>query len=139
MTDSGSARVPSVAKEDDRRLRRLRDRLIAERGQHVNRIKGLCAIRRIDHLHEFVSRPNLRIKRRLLRSSSGSGLISLCALVIVLQLLRRLLHMKQSGQFHLHRARKQDAVSLFLPQMTSQGPVVQTLHDSAAWSRRVLR
>jgi transposase len=37
-------RVPSVAEEDDRRLRRERDRLIAERGQHVNRIKGLCAI-----------------------------------------------------------------------------------------------
>jgi hypothetical protein len=31
-------------KEDDRRLHRERDRLIAERGQHVNRIKGLCAI-----------------------------------------------------------------------------------------------
>ena len=37
-------RVPSVAEEDDRRLHRERDRLIAERGQHVNRIKGLCAI-----------------------------------------------------------------------------------------------
>jgi transposase len=36
--------VPSVAEEDDRRLHRERDRLIAERGQHVNRIKGLCAI-----------------------------------------------------------------------------------------------
>ena len=33
-----------MAEEDDRRLRRERDRLIAERGQHVNRIKGLCAI-----------------------------------------------------------------------------------------------
>lgn len=37
-------RVPSVAEEDDRRLHRERDRLIAERIQHVNRIKGLCAI-----------------------------------------------------------------------------------------------
>jgi transposase len=32
------------AKEDDRRLHRERGRLIAERIQHVNRIKGLCAI-----------------------------------------------------------------------------------------------
>jgi transposase len=37
-------RVPSVAEEDDRRLHRERDRLITERIQHVNRIKGLCAI-----------------------------------------------------------------------------------------------
>jgi transposase len=39
-------RVPSVAEEDDR-LHRERDRLINERGQHVNRIKGLCAVRGI--------------------------------------------------------------------------------------------
>jgi transposase len=36
-------RVPSVAEEDARRLHRERDRLVAERVQHVNRIKGLCA------------------------------------------------------------------------------------------------
>jgi transposase len=37
-------RVPSVAEEDARRLHRERDRLVGERVQHVNRIKGLCAI-----------------------------------------------------------------------------------------------
>jgi transposase len=37
-------RVPSVVEEDDRRLHRERDRLINERIQHVNRIKGLLAI-----------------------------------------------------------------------------------------------
>jgi len=37
-------RVPSVAEEDDRRLHRERGRLICERVQHVNRIKGLLAI-----------------------------------------------------------------------------------------------
>src|SRR6201993_688805 len=37
-------RVPSVAEEDGRRLHRERDRLINERVQHVNRIKGLLAI-----------------------------------------------------------------------------------------------
>jgi transposase len=36
--------MPSVAEEDDRRLHRERDRLIGERIQHVNRIKGLLAI-----------------------------------------------------------------------------------------------
>ena len=37
-------RVPSVTEEDDRRLHRERNRLINERVQHVNRIKGLCAV-----------------------------------------------------------------------------------------------
>src|SRR5258708_2568830 len=37
-------RVPSVAEEDARRLHRERDRLVSERVQHVNRIKGLCAL-----------------------------------------------------------------------------------------------
>ncbi len=36
-------RVPSVAEEDARHLHRERDRLVKERGAHVNRIKGLCA------------------------------------------------------------------------------------------------
>ncbi len=36
-------RVPSVEQEDARRLHRERDRLIRERVQHVNRIKGLLA------------------------------------------------------------------------------------------------
>ena len=37
-------RVPSVSEEDDRRPHRERGRLIGERIQHVNRIKGLLAI-----------------------------------------------------------------------------------------------
>jgi transposase len=37
-------RVPSPEQEDAKRLHRERDRLIAERVAHVNRIKGLCAI-----------------------------------------------------------------------------------------------
>jgi transposase len=41
--------VPSVAEEDARRLHRERGRLINERNQHVNRIKGLCAIHGIYH------------------------------------------------------------------------------------------
>jgi len=42
-------RVPTIAEEDDRRLHRERDRLINERVQHVNRIKGLCAVHGIYH------------------------------------------------------------------------------------------
>ena len=37
-------RTPSIAEEDARRLHRERDRLVSERVQHVNRIKGLCAL-----------------------------------------------------------------------------------------------
>src|ERR1700758_2205040 len=37
-------RVPTVIEEDDRRIHRERSRLINERIQHVNRIKGLLAI-----------------------------------------------------------------------------------------------
>src|SRR3974390_2979200 len=40
-------RVPNPEQEDARRLHRERDRLIAERVAHVNRIKGLCAIQGI--------------------------------------------------------------------------------------------
>jgi transposase len=40
-------RVPSIAEEDDRRLHRERGRLLNERNQHVNRIKGLLAIQGI--------------------------------------------------------------------------------------------
>ena len=36
-------RVPSIELEDAKRLHRERRRLITERVQHVNRIKGLCA------------------------------------------------------------------------------------------------
>ena len=38
-----SALVPSVEEEDARRVHRERERLIKERIQHVNRIKGLLA------------------------------------------------------------------------------------------------
>jgi transposase len=75
-------RVPSVAEEDDRRLHRERDRLISERIQHVNRIKGLLAIhgiydyeplrrdrmQRLEQLHTADGRPlPLRLKAEILR------------------------------------------------------------------------
>jgi len=75
-------RVPSVAEEDDRRLHRERDRLINERIQHVNRIKGLLAIhgiydyqplrrdrvQRLERLHTTDDRPlPPRLKAEILR------------------------------------------------------------------------
>src|SRR5712664_491232 len=65
-------RVPSVAEEDARRLHRERDRLIRERVQHVNRIKGLCA------LHGIYDYEPLRGKRLAqlegLRTAEGEEL-----------------------------------------------------------------
>lgn len=62
-------RVPSVAEEDARRLHRERHRLVAERVQHVNRIKGLCATQGV---YDF---PPLRRDRwqRLAGLHTGDG------------------------------------------------------------------
>ena len=64
--------VPSVAEEDDRRLHRERGRLINERIQHVNRIKGLLAI------HGIYDYPALRHDRmqqlERLRTADGRTL-----------------------------------------------------------------
>jgi transposase len=57
-------RVPSVAEEDDRRLHRERGRLINERIQHVNRIKGLLAIHGI-HDYQPLRRDRMRRLERL--------------------------------------------------------------------------
>jgi transposase len=62
-------RVPSVAEEDARRLHRERHRLVAERVQHVNRIKGLCATQGI---YDF--NPLRRDRwQRLAASRTGDG------------------------------------------------------------------
>jgi hypothetical protein len=65
-------RVPSVAEEDDRRLHRERDRLINERGQHVNRIKGLCAVHGIYDYELMHSKRMLHLER--LRTVTGDQL-----------------------------------------------------------------
>jgi transposase len=57
-------RVPSVAEEDDRRLHRERRRLIGERIQHVNRIKGLLAIHGI-YDYEPLHRDRMQQLKRL--------------------------------------------------------------------------
>jgi transposase len=65
-------RVPSVAEEDDRRLHRERDRMIRERVQHVNRIKGLCAVHGIYDYEPM--RPNRMLRLEQLRTGDGRKL-----------------------------------------------------------------
>jgi transposase len=65
-------RVPSVAEEDDRRLHRERGRLISERIQHVNRIKGLLAIHGI-YDYEPLRRDRMQQLERL-RTADGQTL-----------------------------------------------------------------
>ena len=65
-------RVPSVAEEDDRRLHRERGRPINERSQHINRIKGLCAIHGIYDYEPTHPKRMLQVER--LRAASGDQL-----------------------------------------------------------------
>jgi transposase len=63
--------VPSVAEEDDRRLRRERDRLVGERIKHVNRIKVLLAIHGI--YYEPLHRERMQ-RLKQLRTADGRQL-----------------------------------------------------------------
>src|SRR5215813_8839262 len=65
-------RVPSVAEEDARRLHRERDRLVSERVQHVNRIKGLCALQGIYDYNPL--RPQAKAGLEQLRTTQGGAL-----------------------------------------------------------------
>src|SRR3984957_10202519 len=65
-------RVPSVVEEDDRRLHRERDRLINERIQHGNRIKGLCAVHGIYDFQPL--RPKRLARLEQLRAADGREL-----------------------------------------------------------------
>jgi transposase len=65
-------RVPSVAEEEDRRLHRERGRLINERIQHVNRIKGLLAIHGIYNYQPMRRNRMQRLER--LRTADGRTL-----------------------------------------------------------------
>jgi transposase len=64
--------VPSVAEEDARRLHRERDRLVSERVQHVNRIKGLCALQGIYDYNPL--RPQAMAPLEQLRTAQGGAL-----------------------------------------------------------------
>src|SRR6202166_116639 len=65
-------RVPSVAEEDARRLHRERDRLVSARVQHVNRIKGLCALQGIYDYNPV--RPQAMARLQQLRTTHGGAL-----------------------------------------------------------------
>src|ERR1700693_122188 len=65
-------RVLSVAEEDARRLHRERDRLVSERVQHVNRIKGLCALHGIYDYQPL--RPQAMARLEQLRTAQGLSL-----------------------------------------------------------------
>jgi transposase len=65
-------RVPSIGAEDARRLHRERARLVTERVQHVNRIKGLCAT---DGIYDYEPLRGDRLERlERLRTALGSEL-----------------------------------------------------------------
>src|SRR5271166_265119 len=64
--------APSIAEEDARRLHRERDRLISERVQHVNRIKGLCALHGIYDYQPL--RPQATARLEQLRTAEGISL-----------------------------------------------------------------
>jgi transposase len=79
-------RVPTIAEEDDRRLHRERSRLLNERNQHVNRIKGLLAIQGI---YDFEPMHRDRIRRlERLRTADGRKLPSRLKAEIVRELQR---------------------------------------------------
>src|SRR5215510_7616897 len=65
-------RVPTIAEEDDRRLHRERARLLNERVQHVNRIKGLCAVHGIYHYQPLRSDRMKRLEQ--LQTADGHKL-----------------------------------------------------------------
>lgn len=65
-------RVPSAEAEDARRLHRERHRLVGERVQHVNRIKGLCALQGIYDYEPL--RGNRRERLGELRTGDGRAL-----------------------------------------------------------------
>lgn len=71
-SDCRIVRVPSIAEEDARRPGRERERLVRERGQHINRLKSLCA------LHGTKAFEPLRADRRArlaeLRTAGGAPL-----------------------------------------------------------------
>ena len=69
---TGVVRVPSVAEEDARRLHRERHRLVGERTQHVNRIKGLLATQGIYDYEPL--RRDRRARLAALRTGDGGAL-----------------------------------------------------------------
>jgi transposase len=94
-------RVPSVAEEDARRLHRERHRLVAERVQHVNRIKGLLASQGI-YDYEPIRRDR-RARLAALRTGDGGALPPRLAAEIGRELTRLELVLAMIGEVEAER------------------------------------
>jgi transposase len=94
-------RVPSVAEEDARRLHRERHRLVGERTQHVNRIKGLLATRGIYDYEPL--RRDRRAHLAALRTGDGGALPPRLAAEIGRELTRLELVLAMIGEIEAER------------------------------------
>jgi|307.fasta_scaffold37286_1 transposase len=94
-------RVPSVEQEDARRLHRERHRLIRERVQHVNRIKGLCATQGIYDYEPL--RSDRKAQLEGLRTGDGRTLPARLKAEIIRELHRLELVLKMVAQIEAER------------------------------------
>ena len=94
-------RVPSVEQEDARRLHRERHRLIQERVQHVNRIKGLCATQGIYDYEP--SRSDRKAQLEGLRTGDGRTLPARLKAEIIRELHRLELVLKMVAEIEGER------------------------------------
>lgn len=94
-------RVPSVEQEDARRLHRERHRLIRERVQHVNRIKGLCATQGIYDYGPL--RSDRRMQLEGLRTGDGRTLPARLKGEIIRELQRLELVLKMIAEIEAER------------------------------------
>jgi transposase len=93
--------VPSVEQEDARRLHRERHRLIRERVQHVNRIKGLCATQGIYDYEPL--RPDRKAQLEGLRSGDGRALPARLKAEIIRELQRLEVVLKMIAEIEAER------------------------------------
>jgi len=94
-------RVPSVEQEDARRLHRERHRLIRERVQHVNRIKGLCATQGIYDYEPL--RSDRKAQLEGLRTGDGRALPARLKAEIIRELHRLELVLKMVAEIEAER------------------------------------
>jgi transposase len=113
-------RVPSVAEEDARRLHRECDRLINERVQHVNRVKGLCAVHGIYDYEPLRSNRMLRLEQS--RTNDGRKLPPYLKAEIVREL-RRLELVLTPSHFQSGPMSRDQGIS------KAGNPKARTVHD----------
>jgi transposase len=114
-------RVPSVEEEDARRLHRERDRLVRERVQHVNRIKGLCATQGIYHYQPL--RRDRRARLAALTTGDGRALPARLAAEIGRELTRLELALDMISQIEAER----DAVARGQARLHRQAEKIERL------------